>query len=103
MHVGKRPAQRQRKEMLGLLATMPRRQGLHPGTQQPGLVGGQGIERGEPRADVLQPAQRRQPATCLRCEGMCDGIRKKLSVVTKAQDATNQKKRFTAGSGCIAR
>lgn len=31
--------------------------------------------------------------------GMCEGIRKKLSVVMNAQPATNQKNRFTPGVG----
>ncbi len=37
------------------------------------------------------------------CRGMCEGIRKKLRAVIDAQPATNQKNRFTPGSGCIAR
>ncbi len=99
-------AQTKRQEMFDALPTAVDRQRLNPSTDHVPGMGRQGLEVFEALPQDGKVAQLRQcepPAECWRCEGMCDGIRKKLSVVTKAQAATNQKNRFTAGMGFIAR
>ena len=61
-------------------------------------------------AQITSSAIPRRPENLLRCKStyfllraICDGIRKKLIVVTSAHTATNQKNRFTFGSGFMAR